>query len=138
MMTFFFQSHQLMSVWLLVASSRSSNTPCLWFKHVFPQEYVCDCTFLRLRATASLSSLSIVVLSFPGTQQSELLSRTQCREEDAGRVRSHITSVVAPRSVDKNHSMRQQAYHCVISAACRQQCTVNTSTTSALAIPYAG
>ena len=35
--------------------------------------------FSSLRAT-SLSSLSIVVLSFPGTQQSELFNRTQCHQ----------------------------------------------------------
>jgi len=101
---------------------------------------VYDCTFLRLEQRLCrlclLTSLS-TVLSFPGTQQSELLNRTQChqhREKNTlhlsldGVLQSQNLAMLLPWSVEKNQTMRQQAYDCVISAASRHQCTVNTPT----------
>jgi len=110
---------------LLVVQACISKRICVWLY------------FSSFRA-GSLSSLSIVVLSFPGTQQSELLNRTPpvssvSWKEHIALVAVQVLTVTRPRlllpwPVEKNRTMRQQAYYCVICAASRHQCTVNTPT----------
>lgn len=127
-MTFFSQSYQLMSVQLLVASSSSSNASFLLFKHVFRQEYVYDCTFLRLEPPRLCRLCPLSSFFRHATIRAFKQNAVSWRIHialDAGQVTYYL---LLPRSVDKNHVMRQQAYHCVISASCRHQCTVNTST----------
>jgi len=137
MLTFFSQSPQLMSVQLLAASrvfqmplsgvqACFSTRICVWFS-----TRICVWLhFSSFRAT-SLSSLSIVVMSFRTQQFSSLktelsvisvIKNPYCTWRWTSTCRH--TSVVASQLSSKNHIIRQKVYNCVLSFASRHQCTV--------------